>query len=320
MKYIPLISVVIPVKNEAKKIEACIEGILSQTIPVKEIIVIDSGSTDGTQQLVNKYDKTRLIEIPGSEFNHGATRNLGVSQATGEYILFTVGDAKAVDIYWIENLLKGFTDDSVAAVCGQQVVPHEKDKNPVDWFRPQSVPSIKKIRVEEPEAFEKMSPVDKKNVCGWDDVTALYKRSALLSVPFQRITYGEDGLWAKEALKNGMAIVYNYNARVYHYHLENAEFTFKRAFTTMYFRYTQFGFIPEKPESGFKWKLRTFKTIFKSVSPDMKAFMNWYRYNTNNLKAINKAYKLFMRSVAQGEEVLHAAHEKYCGKPPVPVK
>ena len=48
----PNISVVIPVKNEAGKIRECIEGILSQSIPVLEIIVVDSGSTDGTIEIL----------------------------------------------------------------------------------------------------------------------------------------------------------------------------------------------------------------------------------------------------------------------------
>ena len=132
----PSVSVIIPVKNEAVKIRACIDGILSQTVPVAEIIVIDSGSTDETVAILRSYKEVTLIEIPGTEFNHGATRNLGVSKATGEFVLLTVGDARPYNNFWIEELLNGFVDEEVAGVCGQQVVPHETDKNPVEWFRP----------------------------------------------------------------------------------------------------------------------------------------------------------------------------------------
>jgi glycosyltransferase involved in cell wall biosynthesis len=48
------ISVVIPVRNEAEKIATCIDGILSQTVAVSEIIVVDSGSTDGTLEILTK--------------------------------------------------------------------------------------------------------------------------------------------------------------------------------------------------------------------------------------------------------------------------
>ena len=72
----PNISVVIPVKNEAGKIRECIEGILSQSIPVMEIIVVDSGSTDGTIEILQDYDIVKLVQIPSDQFNHGETRNL----------------------------------------------------------------------------------------------------------------------------------------------------------------------------------------------------------------------------------------------------
>jgi len=316
----PEISVIIPVKNEALKIRACIEGILHQTVPVKEIIVIDSGSVDGTQDIVRSYKETVLVEIPSIEFNHGTTRNFGVSKATGEFVLMTVGDARAYNEYWIEELLKGFTDDAVAGVCGQQVVPHEKDKNPVQWFRPISKPEIKRYQFQSPEAFEMLLPEEKMTICGWDDVTAMYRRSVLQQIPFQKITYGEDPLWAKDALINGYAIVYNHNARVYHYHLENEEFTFKRSLTTMYFRYKQFQFVYKKPALSFRSKISMFKTILLAIGFHPADILKWYKYNAGNFKAGLRAHTLFMQHLQQGEAMLDAAHEAYCGKAPVPQK
>jgi len=316
----PAISVVIPVKNEALKIRACLDGILSQTVPVKEIIVIDSGSVDGTQDIVRSYNETVLVEIPSSAFNHGTTRNLGVSKATGEFVLMTVGDARALNKTWIEELLKGFTDDTVAGVCGQQVVPHEKDKNPVEWFRPVSEPELKRYQFSTVNEFEQLSAAEKTAACGWDDVTALYRKSVLQQIPFQQITYGEDPLWAKDALMNGYALVYNYKAKVYHYHLENEEFTFKRAFTTMYFRYKQFGFLYEEPVLPLRSKLSILKTLAAATNFNPVSILKWYRYNTGNFKAGLKAYRLFMKHLQQGDDSLDAAHEQYCGKPPVPQK
>ena len=316
----PVVSVVIPVKNEALKISACLDGILSQTVPVKEIIVIDSGSVDGTQDIVRSYNKTILVEIPAAEFNHGTTRNLGVSRATGEFVLMTVGDARAYNKHWIEELLNGFVDEAVAGVCGQQIVPHEKDKNPVEWFRPISVPQIKRYQFPTPMEFDQLSPAEKMAACGWDDVTALYRKSALLEIPFQEITYGEDSLWAKEALINGYAIVYNYKAKVYHYHLENESFTFKRAFTTMYFRYKQFGYLYDKPVLLLQNKLSILKTIVVAEKVNLFSVIKWYKYNTGNFKAGLKSYNLFMKYLKQGDTSLDTAHEQYCGKPPVPQK
>ena len=120
----PTVSVIIPVRNEAKRIRQCIEGILKQTVPVQEIIVIDSGSTDGTLDILADFPAVDVIEIDGSTFNHGLTRNLGVEHATGEFCQLTVGDAYAYNEFWLEEMLKGFADEEVMAVCGQQVVDH----------------------------------------------------------------------------------------------------------------------------------------------------------------------------------------------------
>lgn len=317
---IPEISVIIPVKNERLKIRACLDGILNQTIPVKEIIVIDSGSDDGTIEILKSYKKVTLIEIASQEFNHGDTRNVGVCKATSEFVILTVGDATPCNEFWIEELLSGFTDDSVAGVCGQQVVPHEKDKNPVEWFRPLSEPQIMKYQFNTAKEFESLSPAQKKNACSWDNVTAMYRRSVLTQNPFQRTAYGEDAIWAKRSLLSGYSICYNYKARVYHYHLQDGDFTFKRDFTTMYFRYKEFGFLPVSPKLGMRYKLSILKSLIKGLGINCKNIMKWYNYNINNAHASIKSYQLFMKTLRSGEEALDAKHSEICGKPPIPLK
>lgn len=315
----PTVSVVIPVKNEGKKIRKCLEGILSQSVQVAEILVIDSGSTDGTQAIVREFPLARLIEIAPETFNHGGTRNLGIREAKGDFVLMTVGDAWPVDRFWIEELLKGFTDEQVVAVCGQQVVPHEKDKNPVEWFRPQSQPGMTRYEFSK-ASFEALSPQDLKEACGWDDVSAMYRRTVMLQYPFPVITYGEDGVWAKGALERGMALVYNYAARVYHYHLENETFTFKRTLTTAYFRYRQFGYLTPQVSRSFLDRIRMIRAIWRTSPWDWTSNMKWYRYNLEQYRATKKALDMFHSALKISSEELEALHTKYCGKPPIPSK
>jgi len=316
----PSVSVIIPIKNEAVKIRACIDGILSQSIKVKEIIAIDSGSTDGTIEILQSYDTVKLIQIPSIEFNHGETRNLGVSHATSEFVLLTVGDARPYDTDWIKNLLEGFDEDSVAGVCGQQVVPHEMDKNPVEWFRPvDHIVTIKKFSFTK-DQFEKLLPQEKKHACSWDDVTAMYKRSFLLEIPFKRTSYCEDAIWAKDALLAGYTIVYNPAARVYHYHLEDKNFTFKRTLTSLYFRYKHFGFVSKSPKKGILDNLRIAKTIWQSKPLNTMDKFRWLKYNNDQFEAMCMAHSIFENALAQGEDVLDKKHEKFCGKPPIPLK
>jgi rhamnosyltransferase len=316
----PSISVVIPVKNEARNIRDCIEGILNQTVPVKEIIVIDSGSTDGTVDILTGYKEVTIIEIPSVEFNHGRTRNLGISKCSGDLILFTVGDAKPLDNTLIETLLSGFIDDEVIAVCGQQVVPHEVDKNPVQWFRPISEAQLQRFQIKGPDEFNALSPAQRKQMCSWDNVIALYKAEALKAIPFESITYGEDGVWAKQALLRGKAIVYNSAARIYHYHNESPDFVFRLFFTTSYFQYKQFGFVPIRPHLSLKRKLQILKIIAKSNPGGIRRLVLWYKYNTKNYKAAANSHSLFINTLKQGEEALDKKHNEVCKKAPTPSK
>jgi rhamnosyltransferase len=318
--HIPVVSVVIPVKNEAAKIRACIDGILSQTIPVKEIVVVDSGSTDGTIAILKSYPAVKLIEIEPSQFNHGLTRNLGVSHASGEFVVLTVGDAEPVDKFWLQNLLNGFEEPEVAAVCGQQVVPHHRDKNPAEWFRPVSAPSTKKFHFTRKEDFCQLAPFQKKEACSWDDVTAMYRREILLEIPFRKTAYCEDMIWAGEALLTGHALVYNTAARVYHYHLEDAEFTYKRSFTASYYRYKYLEFVPEIPHYSLRQWAGIFKTVFLQNGFSLAEKIHWWNYNVTQWKMQKKAVVDFLYHLQQGEKQLDEYHLQTCGRPPVPLK
>ncbi|MEP7278868.1 MAG: glycosyltransferase family 2 protein [Bacteroidota bacterium] len=314
------VAVVIPVKDGFPEIKACIESILEQTVKVNRILVVDSGSTDGTICYLETVKEVELLKIDPSAFNHGETRNIGWRHCTEDFIFYTVQDARAVNKTLLEELLKGFTDEEVAAVCGQQIVPHDKDKNPVEWFRPLSPPVLLRYQFKNAEEFGTLTPERKNSICSWDDVVAVYRSSVLRKIPFQRTVFGEDMIWAKEAILNGYAITYNQAARVYHYHLESPDSSFKRSFTTMYFRYKQFRLMPVQPVLTLRRKLSIIKCLLLSLSPSVKDILKWYRYNTKNYGATIKSYRQFVQSLRQGEEALDNKHTALCGIPPSPLK
>lgn len=298
------LSVVIPAKNEAHKLVKCLDTLRRQSIKPDEVIVIDSGSTDGTIELVNKYPEVTLIEIPPSEFNHGGTRNLGVERATGEYVLCTVQDAWGVDDDWIKKLFDGFVDDDIVAVGGSQVVPHEKGANPVAWFRSYSEPKlvVQRFSIEE---FERLTPEAKFRACSLDNVNVLYKRDFLLNNPFDRLMEGEDMKWAMDTYKKGYAVAFNQNARVYHYHTEPDTYLYKRSLLVTYLRYSMFGYIPATPEMSFKQMLSILKRIFTAEGLSLNEKISWMKYNRMEYRTIKKAildYKQLLSDGADGLE------------------
>ena len=80
----PLVSVVIPVFNGEQYLAATIESVLAQTYHPLEVIVVDDGSTDGSADIVKRYQEVRYFHQP----NRGvaAARNVGISRARGEFI------------------------------------------------------------------------------------------------------------------------------------------------------------------------------------------------------------------------------------------
>ena len=89
----PLVSVIMPAYNSEKYIGKAIESVLAQNVPL-ELLVIDDGSSDGTELTVMKYMDSGSIRYIRNEKNMGAarSRNRGVRDARGKYIAFLDAD------------------------------------------------------------------------------------------------------------------------------------------------------------------------------------------------------------------------------------
>lgn len=99
----PLVSIILPTYNRADTIRKSIRSILEQTYTHFELIVVDDGSDDHTEQVVNRFDDTRLRYTAHAE-NKGvsAARNTGITMAQGNIIAFQDSD----DIWLKEKLQK----------------------------------------------------------------------------------------------------------------------------------------------------------------------------------------------------------------------
>lgn len=92
-----MISIIIPLYNQADKIGACLDSIYNQTIENYEIIVINDRSTDRLSRVIAKYKEKFGVKIDfyHSQIHHGAphARNRGFHYSKGEYVLFCDADA-----------------------------------------------------------------------------------------------------------------------------------------------------------------------------------------------------------------------------------
>jgi len=88
------ISVIVPVYNVEKYLEECIESIINQTYKNLEIILVDDGSTDISVSICKKYEKldNRIKVIQKINGGLSSSRNVGLDNATGEYIMFSDSD------------------------------------------------------------------------------------------------------------------------------------------------------------------------------------------------------------------------------------
>lgn len=82
-----MFSIIIPNYNSEKWIDKCLNSIFSQTYKDYEVIIVDDMSTDNSINIIKQYQNIKLIELDHKEYN-GGTRNIGVKEAKGKYIIF----------------------------------------------------------------------------------------------------------------------------------------------------------------------------------------------------------------------------------------
>lgn len=120
-------SVVIPTKNAGPEFRETLRRIADQKgVEHVEIVVIDSGSTDGTVEVARDM-AADVVAIPPDSFHHARTRNLGAERASGEHLVFLVQDAVPVDDRWLQKLLVPLQRGEAAAVTTRQVPRWDAD-------------------------------------------------------------------------------------------------------------------------------------------------------------------------------------------------
>ena len=215
---------IIPVRNGGEDLRRCLEAIRRQeTGGEVEIVVIDSSSTDGSAELARSHG-AKVHVIPVEEFNHGATRNLGVELAQGDTLVFTSQDAAAIGDDWLERLVAPLADDRVAGVYGRQL-PHPGATPPERYFLDFLYGPA--ARMQEAAGAGELSM----ETTLFSNVNAAIPRRVFEQVPFvEDIVMSEDQEWARRVLVAGYRLIYEPEAAVRHSHVYSLRAAFRRFF------------------------------------------------------------------------------------------
>jgi len=186
---------------------------------VHDVLVVDSGSTDRTLEIVAAHPSVRLHEIPNSEFGHGKTRNLAAQLAVGDIVVYLTHDAVPASPDWLAAIVEPFvTDARVAAVLGRQVA------------RPWAPPLLK---YDIDRVFSRIGPpgvvttflddgtldddLSKWRATFYSDTCSAARRDVVTgAVPYREVDYAEDQVFGRDIIAAGYAKAYAPDAVVEH--------------------------------------------------------------------------------------------------------
>jgi rhamnosyltransferase len=221
-------SILILCKNEAGNIGTCLEAVFGQKGAGRfEVIVVDSGSTDGTVEVARRFPG-RLEKIPAGTFHHAKTSNYAAGLASGEILVYLAADAFPTSDNWLRALLWNFEDQDVGAAYGRHL-----PKAGSGFEREDALSTIYgEVRlVKEPATRGQLGY----RYYHMSTVNAAIRRDVWEATKFpEELKVFEDLGIAKRILDRGWKIVYEPAASVYHSHHHTTLGLFKRYFDIGY--------------------------------------------------------------------------------------
>ncbi|MCL5958318.1 MAG: glycosyltransferase family 2 protein [Chloroflexi bacterium] len=209
-------------KNGRPYVDETLEGVLEQKVDRPfEVVVVDSGSEDGTVGVARKLGAT-VIQIPPEQFGHGRTRNLGAELARGDILVFLNQDATPANDFWLQRLVDVL--DRYPDVAG--VHSRELPRDDCDPLRARELregflggaSDTRLVRLEGIDSLDRMSVRDRRQALAFGTVSCSIRRSVWAQHPFRDVTYAEDLFWAREVLEAGYWLAYEPRSMVLHSH------------------------------------------------------------------------------------------------------
>jgi rhamnosyltransferase len=250
------VSVAIPVLNGGASFREVVDAVLRQRIQGGvELVVADSGSTDGTREFALERG-AKVVDVPPGEFSHGGTRNLLMERSSGDHVAFLTDDAVPASERWLERLVGGFAAGSDVGLAFGPYIPRP-DAPPMvareltEFFR--SLSPDGGVRIDRGLRDEDRRPGP---VTFHTDANGCVARRAWERVPFRPVGSAEDQALAVDMLEAGFAKAYVPDAGVVHSHDYTTLNWFRRFFDEFRSLREVYGHVEEV---GFRYTLGTIR-------------------------------------------------------------
>ena len=223
----PEISIIIRSKNEERLIGRVLTAIFQQDVDLRfEVIVIDSGSTDGTLEIVRNH-AVRLYEIEARDFSYGRALNLGATLAEGQYLINLSAHCIPTSDRWIAHMVRDLRPKSrIAATDGGQV--------PITGLNPFEERSL--LAAFKPDEKGRIGPP-------FSNANCAIRREIWQRYPFdETASFAEDYIWS-QLLPKEFEIKYVPEAEVYHTHPARFKYWAKRSYDNgLFVQYLQYAY------------------------------------------------------------------------------
>ncbi len=243
----PKASVVVLTLNAGPGFAETLDGVFAQKIDSDfEVIVLDSGSTDGTRELASARGAA-VHDVSGAGFDHGATRDLGLSLAAGEFVALLVQDAVPLDDRWLSAMIENLDGDpQVAGVYARQVP--RPGSSPLARVLVENAPTSGHERREQhagsPGKYREMSSLRRRELALFDNVSSCLRRTLWEEIPFGKTGFGEDLRWGRKAIESGYKLVYEPRSAVVHSHERGPLYDLRRHYAEGLLLLDLFGLAP----------------------------------------------------------------------------
>ncbi len=224
------VDVIIPVYKPTEKFSKLLDMLEAQSLPIGKIILVNTEKNyfdrfaAGTD-FEAKHKKLLVTHITKEEFDHGKTRNYGVSLSDAPWFVMMTDDARPADRELLKNLLEPFQDEKVGMSYARQI-PDEGCGVIESYTRSFNYPDRSGVKSREDLESMGIKAFFASNVC------AAYKREIfdLLGGFKEHTNFNEDMIYARGLINAGYKIAYAAGAKVIHSHNYSGAGQFRRNF------------------------------------------------------------------------------------------